>query len=131
LLGRGRGGRLRGRLGYRLGRCSLGLGLCRRLLRSVRRGRRLLAARALGGLLGTRPAAATAARPAWAAALALAPLAHRTEALAVGTAPAAALARGAKALGGAAAAARLVLVAETRVALRDALVALGHDLALV
>src|SRR5262245_34073787 len=94
LLGRCLGGRLSRRLGYRLGRCSLGLGLCRRLLGSLRRRRRLLAARALlGSLLGTRPSAATAARPAWAAALALAPLAHRTEALAVGTAPAAALAR--------------------------------------
>src|SRR5262249_23266208 len=64
-------------------------------------------------------------------ALAAPALPDRAEALAIGTASAAALARGAEALGGAAAAARLVLVAEPRVALRDAFVALGHDLALV
>src|SRR5205085_2905703 len=58
-------------------------------------------------------------------------LAHRAEALAVGAAAAAALARGAEALDRAAAAAARVLVAEPAVGGGDALVALGHDLALV
>src|SRR5205807_154958 len=84
-------------------------------------------ARALSGpaaLAGTAAASAAATRAAPA-------LAHRAEPLAVGTAAAAALAGGAQPLDGAAATAARVLVAEARVAGRDALVALGHDLALV
>src|SRR5206468_1120073 len=87
------------------------------------RGCLFVGARALDVILAAR--AVGRSRPAWTA------LAHRAEPLAVGTAAAAALAGGAEALCGAAATARLVLVAEPRVALRDALVALGHDLALV
>src|SRR4029450_5873824 len=64
LLSRRLGGRLSWRLGGRLSRCGLGLRLRCRLLGSLRGGRGLLAARALGCFLRTRPAAATAARPA-------------------------------------------------------------------
>src|SRR5207245_8424454 len=57
---------------------------------------------------------------------------HRTEPLAIGSTPAPALAGGAQPLRDAAPpAARLILVAEPRLAGGDALEALGHDLALV
>src|SRR5262249_18678781 len=79
----------------------------------------------------TGSTAPASAGPARTAALAAPALAHRAESFAVGPTAAAALAGGAEALGRAAAAASLVLVAEARVALRDAFVALGHDLALV
>src|SRR5581483_10307758 len=87
-----------------------------------------------GAVARTRPlAAARACAGALSAALAGPAAAHGPEALAVLPAPAAGLARGAEALGNAAAAARRVLVAEARLlaAARDAAVALRHDLALV
>ena len=73
---------------------------------------------------GTSAAAARAAGPATA-------LPHRAEALTVGTAAAAALARGAETLDRSATTAARVLVAEARVAGLNSFVALRHDLALV
>src|SRR5207244_7645255 len=93
----------------------------------------LVGARLLHGLLRPRPAilAGPAAAPATSAAAAA--RLYRPQSLAIGRAAAAGLARCGEALAGAAApAARLILVAEADVAAgRDALVALGHDLALV
>src|SRR5581483_7942437 len=118
-------GRRRGSLGRLRGRSLVRLRL-RRLLLVAARAASARGARALprpAALAGTAAAAsATGAAPA---------LAHRPEALTVGSAAASALAGGAEALDRSAAAAARVLVAETRVAGRDALVALGHDLALV
>src|SRR5581483_3532814 len=115
-------GRRRGSFGRLLRRSLVRLRL-RRLLLVAARAASARGARALPGpaaLAGTAAAAsATGAAPA---------LAHRPEALTVGSAAAAALAGGAEALDRSAATAARVLVAETRVAGRDALVALGHDL---
>src|SRR5207247_8068465 len=105
------------------------LGLDRRLLATLGRGGLLVGARALDVVLRcAAPAAASLAPP---RALSPATLAHRPEPFAVGAASPAPLAGGAEALGRAAAAAGLVLVAEARVALRGPLEALRHDLALV
>src|SRR5262245_3908500 len=97
-----------------------------RLLGSRSLGRLRLCGRRLGGRsVGTLPAPGTASS-AWAAA------AHRAEALAILLPAAAALARSGEALGAPAEAARRVLVSEPcLLLLRNALEALGHDLAFV
>src|SRR5262245_9314225 len=94
--------------------------------RSRSLGRLRLCGRRLGGRrVGTLPAPGTASSAGAAAA-------HRAEALAILLPAAAALARSGEALGAPAEAARRVLVSEPRLLLlRDALEALGHDLAFV
>src|SRR4051794_3341123 len=121
------------------------LRLDHRLLAALRRHRVLVGARLLDIVLATgavpstrtgrrRPCARTgatspaASRTAGPAALAAPPLPYRTEALAVGTAAAPALAGGAETLERAAAATPRVLVAQARIA---GVEALRHDLALV
>src|SRR5581483_9081722 len=113
-------------------RRGLDLRLDGRLLAPLGRDGALVRARALDARAvapRTAPTAATA-RP---AAAARAPPPDRSETFAGGRAAAAALARRAETLGGAAASPPgLVLLAEPRVAVgEDALVPLGHDLALV
>src|SRR5262249_55413824 len=112
-----------GRLGRRrLGRLDLRLGHLRLGPSLVGAPRGSLTRRAA---TSTTPPPSTA-RATWPAAGPTTP-AHRPEALAVGLASAAALAGGRQPLGGAASPPGLVLVTQPRIALGEALVALGHD----
>src|SRR5207248_10670280 len=121
-----RGGRV-GRVGDGV-RSDRRLRLDGRLLAGLGRGRFLVGARALDVVLAA--GAITPTGTARAAALAASAL-HRAETLAVRPPAASALAGSAETLGRAATAARLVLVAEPRVALGNTLEPFGHDLALV